>query len=65
MEIAVGLLEMKKWDFGTTDVGGNTAISWAARKGHRAIMKMLLERENVVLNIGNIDGRTPLLGSSK
>ena len=44
MEIAATLLDMKKWDPDTRDVRGNTALSWASRKGHRDIVKMLLER---------------------
>lgn len=42
-EILVSLLKMKKWDLGATDVGGNTAIWWAARRGHGAIVMILLE----------------------
>jgi len=30
--IAVSLLEMRKWDLGATDVEGNTALLWAARR---------------------------------
>ena len=45
VEIAVRLLEMEKWDINATDPEGNTAILWAARNGHGAIVRILLERE--------------------
>jgi len=57
---AVELLEMKKWYLDATDVEGNTAISWAARKGHREMVEMLLEREDVTPDTADKDGRTPL-----
>ena len=34
VEMAVALLEAKKWDIDATGVAGNTAISWAVRKGY-------------------------------
>jgi len=61
VETAVALLEMKKWDLNATDVAGNTAISWAARKGHGAVVKMLLEREDVTPDTAGKGDRTPLL----
>jgi len=60
VEIAVSLLGMKKWDLGSTDVEGNTAISWAARKGHGAMVKILLDQEDASPNHADKDGRTPL-----
>ena len=60
VEIAVGLLGVKKWDLDATDMAGNTAIMWAAKKGHGAIMKMLLEREGVTPNTMDKYDRTPL-----
>ena len=61
VEAAVGSLGLKKWDLGTTDVMGNRAISWAARKGYGAIVKVLLEQENVFPDTASSDGQTPLL----
>ena len=60
VETAVALLEMKKWDLNATDMGGNTALLWAARKGHGAIVKMLLEWGDVTPDAANNDGQTPL-----
>ena len=60
VEIAVRLLEMGKWDLNATDREGNTAILWAARNEHGAMVKMLLEREDVAPNTPNRSGQTPL-----
>jgi len=60
VETTVALLEMKKWDLSATDVAGNTAILWAARRGHGAIVKILLASNGFTGNIPDTDGRTPL-----
>ena len=60
MEIIVALLEMKKWDLGATDVGGNTAIMWAARRGHGAVVKVLSEQEDVAFDTVSKSGQRPL-----
>ena len=60
VEIAGGLLNTKKWDLEVTDMGGNTAILWAARKGHGAIVKLLSEQEGVTPNTADKGSRTPL-----
>ena len=60
VDAAVGLLEIKEWDINATDVAGNTAISWAARKGHGAMVNMLLGRDDVTPDTADRDGRTPL-----
>lgn len=65
VEIADGLLELKKWDLGATDVEGNTAILWAARKGHEAIMKIFLEQEDATPITTDKDSRTLSRGPSK
>ena len=65
VEIAVNLLEMGRCDLNATDIVGNTAISWAARKGHGAVAKMLLKREDVTPNTIDKYGRTPLSWAAK
>ena len=60
VKTAVAVLELKKWDLGATDVVGNTAVAWAARKGHGAIVKILLEREGITPDTADKYGRTPL-----
>ena len=61
VEIIVALLETNKWDVQATDFHGNTAISWAARRGHEGVVKVLLERSNVNPDTADAKyGRTPL-----
>ena len=65
VETAIGLLNMKKWDLEATDVQGNTAILWAARNGHGAIVQILLKLEGVRPNIADNGGQTPLSWAAK
>ena len=61
VEITRGLLDMREWDLNATDVDGNTAVAWAARKGHEDMIKVLLALPGVDPDSINTDGRTPLL----
>jgi len=60
MEIMVALLETNKWDLQAIDYHGNTAIIWAARRGHEDVVEVLLERSEI--NPDKAEGwiRTPL-----
>ncbi|OBT82165.1 hypothetical protein VE02_10024 [Pseudogymnoascus sp. 03VT05] len=42
------------------DEGGRTPLCWAAERGHEAVVKLLVEREDVVADSKDEDGRTPL-----
>ncbi|KAH0535997.1 hypothetical protein FGG08_007114, partial [Glutinoglossum americanum] len=42
------------------DSYGRTPLSWAARRGHEAVVKLLLAMEKVDLNSKDSSGRTPL-----
>ena len=62
VEIAAAVLAMKEWDLNVADCTGNTALTWAAIRGHGGVVKMLLEREDVNLNQEDTKyGWTPLL----
>ena len=61
VDITSALLEMREWDLNETDIDGNTAFTWAARKGHEDVAKMLVGRQGVNPDMTNADGRTPLL----
>jgi len=54
VEITVALLETKKWDVEATDLNGNTALAWAARKGREGVVRILLEWSGVNPNKPNI-----------
>ena len=56
----VALFRMRKWYLNATDVGGDTAILWAVRRGHGAMVKILLEQEGITPDTADKDGGTPL-----
>ncbi|RPA91652.1 ankyrin, partial [Choiromyces venosus 120613-1] len=53
VEIMVPLLETRQWDLNAPDFGGNTALEWAAKRGHESALSLLLERCDVDPNIAN------------
>jgi len=60
-EIVEAVLDMREWDVNATDSAGNTALAWAARKGHDGVVKRLLERKDVNPDLTDTKyGRTPL-----
>jgi len=60
-EIVASVLERKKWDVNAADCTGNTALTWATRRGQDEVVKVLLEREDIDPNVADTqDGRTPL-----
>ena len=52
-------------DLNATDAMGNTEISWAARKGHGAILKILLVQEHITPGTVDKHGKTPLLWAAE
>ena len=47
VEIAAAVLDMKEWDVNAVDSRGSTALTWAAKRGHEGVVKILLQREDV------------------
>jgi len=47
LELTVALLETNKGDMLVTDCRGNTALSWASKRGHEGVVRALLERCDV------------------
>ena len=46
-EMVPAVLDMREWDVNAADCTGNTALTWAAMRGHDGVVKRLLEREDV------------------
>ena len=66
VEIIVALLEMNNVDMQATDFHGNTAIAWAARRGHEGVVRVLLERSDVNSDTpGTEYGSSPLLWAAE
>ena len=60
-EIIIALLEANLPDVQATDFHGNTAIAWAAKRGHERAVKVLLERSDACPNTADTKyGQTPL-----
>ena len=66
VEIAVAVLDMKEWDVKAADYTGNTALIWAAIRGHSEVVKIPLEREDINPNQADTEsGSTPLSRAAK
>ena len=46
-EITSAVLNMKEWEVNAADFTGNTALTWAARRGYHGVVKIRLERKDV------------------
>ena len=64
-EVMASLLKIDKWDLNATDRDGRTALMWATRIGHDAIVKVLLEQEGINPHVVDRLGRTPLLWAAR
>ena len=64
-EIAIDMVNMKRWDLNGRDSNGATPLIWAAKYGNLALMKLLLEQECVVPTISDRHGLTPLTHAAK
>ena len=66
VEITAAVLDMKEWDVNAADYTGNTALTWAAIRGHDGVVKMLLQQENVNPDKENTRyDRTPLAWAAR
>ena len=65
LEIMVPLLKINKWDLNAIDDFGSTALLWATRIGHDAIVKVLLEQEGIDPHIVDPSGRTLLSSAAE
>ena len=61
VEIFPAVLELKEWDANLRDSASLTPLMWAAIRGHEGVVKMLLERGDVNLDLADKRlGRTAL-----
>jgi len=62
VEIFAAVLELKEWSVNAGDCFGHTPLTWAAIRGHVAVVRMLLEREDVDPDQPDTNGHmTPFL----
>jgi len=59
-EIAVAMLEKKKWDVNRQDSRGDTPLMWAIRYGNDRVVELLLEQGDIRPDMVIRDGRTLL-----
>jgi len=66
LELTVALLETNKGDVRATDFYGNTAISWASRRGNEGVVRVLLELSEVHSDSHSSEyGSAPLLWAAQ
>jgi len=65
VEIVAGLIEVEGCDINQIDITGSTPLVWAALKGHKRVVKILLGQDNVNPDKPDIYGRTPLWCAAK
>ena len=57
-EIAISVLEMKKWDVNGRDSKGDTPLMWAVRYGNYRVVELLLKQGDIRPDLAILDGRT-------
>ena len=69
-EIAVDMVDMKRWDMKRWDINGcdfngATPLTWAAKYGNYTLAKLLLEQKNINPALPDKQGLTPLTHAAK
>jgi len=60
-EIAVGMVDMERWDLNGRDWNGATPLIWAIKHGNYRLAKLLLEQGDVDPTLPDQQGLTPLV----
>lgn len=63
--VAVDILLAAGTDVNYEWKGGRTALSWAAERGHAAVVNVLLAHNNVLVNRRDGEGKTPMCWASE
>ena len=53
-------LHNRVFEFNRTDSAGRVPLSWAAQNGHEAVMKLLLDWNDIIADFPDKEDRTPL-----
>ncbi len=59
-DLLITLFKRKAVNTNATNEDGRTPLSWAAKNGHEAVVKLLLDSGKVDVNLKNSSGDTPL-----
>jgi len=57
-EVAVAMLEVKRWHVNARDSGGDTPLMWAIRYGNNRVTELLLQHRDIRPDMIIRDGRT-------
>ena len=64
-EIAISMVDMKRWDMNGRDSNGATPLIWAAKYGNYTLAKLLLEQGGANPTLSDKQGLTPLAHAAK
>ena len=65
MDLVRDLFQYAVLDLTWQDDRGETALIWASLNGHKEIVRMLLERPEILVNLQNSGGQTALIWASR
>ena len=64
-EIAISMVDMRRWDMNGRDSNGATPLIWAAKYGNYTLAKLYLERGGADPTLSDKQGLTPLTHAAK
>jgi len=64
-EIAIDMVDMRRWDINGCDFNGATPLIWAAKYGNYTLAKLLLEQKNANPALTDKQGLAPLTHAAK
>ena len=65
VQVAIAMLDMKKWDLNGRDSKGQTPLIWAAKHGKSDLAKLLLGQQDVDPTLPDKQGLTPLIHAAR
>ena len=64
-QVAIAMLDMKRWGSNAQDSKGQTPLIWAAKHGKSALARLLLEQQDVDPTLSDNQGLTPLIHAAR